>query len=578
MRSASAVVLRPLQFLVWFLSGLVPRRPGRWAFGCWSGHRFGDNAGAVFLHLAENPVAGVEAAWITIDRDIRDRLRADGHRAFLAWSPRGAWWTVRSGVFVYDSLPKDVNYWLSRGARLVLLRHGIGIKQIERAIQAPDHRLHKLFHGTAPQRAIWSVLLPWHRRSPDLLMACSPLHASQGQWFFGTDPDHIRITGFPRHDRFATAVVPDRSSIPTVGRTIPPDRPLYLYLPTFREGLGRQSFDWDALAAAAEAADVTIAVKLHYVDADRGVLGADTLDRAAHLRMVDPHLDPTEAYPHADGMITDFSSAPFDFMLFDRPIIYYVPDAESFVRRRPLTLALDDVAVGARCRDGAELREALIRATTDGIGEYRERHDAIRRRFHTFAPGGAAARVVHEVCDEFVSRSPGASLRLPATVRPAGVNDIDAVVTHNNDAVPAVNELSRAEVAWFLEHAQSFLVIDAPDGTLAGFLIGLAGPGLPYDSLNYAWFSTRYPRFVYVDRVVVAPGGRGQGVGSTLYDAFARRGRADGFPVMLAEVNIRPRNEASLRFHDRHDFAVVGEQDTEGGSKRVVMLERRLDD
>lgn len=402
MWSVVSVVLRPAQFLLYALAGLVPRRAGQWSFGCWSGHRFGDNAGAVFEHLSEHPVDGVSIAWITNEPVIRAQLRAEGHRAYTAWSPAGIWWTLRSGVFVYDSLPKDINFWTSRGANLVLLRHGIGIKKIERAIDATDHRLYQLFHGSALQRLFWRIVLPWHLPVPDLLMACSPTHATQGHWFYGTDTDKIRITGFARHDALLDGAPQDRTSIPTVGPEIPADRPVFVYLPTFREGMARQSFDWEVLAAAAEAADVTIAVKLHYVDADRGVLGVDQLDDSTHLRMIDPYMDPSDAYPHADGMISDFSSAPFDFMLLERPIIYYIPDLESFTDHRPLMYDLEDVAVGPLCETADQLADALLAARRDGIGAHRARYDELRHRFHTYPPGGASQRVVDAIRAEFL--------------------------------------------------------------------------------------------------------------------------------------------------------------------------------
>ncbi|MEQ8839531.1 MAG: GNAT family N-acetyltransferase [Acidimicrobiales bacterium] len=166
-------------------------------------------------------------------------------------------------------------------------------------------------------------------------------------------------------------------------------------------------------------------------------------------------------------------------------------------------------------------------------------------------------------------------------IRPVADADLDEILAHNNAAVPAVNSLTRADLERFVEIAHSFLVIEAPDRTrveaIAGFLIGL-GPGADYDSLNYAWFSERYGSFVYVDRVVVAASGRGAGVGTRLYEEFARRGRDDAAPVMLAEVNIVPRNDISLAFHEARRFRSVGEQDTEGGTKRVTLLEKRLFD
>ncbi|MFQ5556690.1 MAG: GNAT family N-acetyltransferase [Acidimicrobiales bacterium] len=172
-------------------------------------------------------------------------------------------------------------------------------------------------------------------------------------------------------------------------------------------------------------------------------------------------------------------------------------------------------------------------------------------------------------------------MRRPGTpsTRPMSRSDLDAVLELNNAAVPAVNELTMADLEWFAEVAHTFLVVDrggGGDGSVAGFLIGLDGPGLDYHSLNYRWFSERYDRFVYVDRIVVAESARGRGTGGSLYDAFAVEGRADGHHVMLAEVNLRPPNAGSLRFHRRHGFVRVGEQDTEGGAKRVTLLARDL--
>ncbi|NNE42793.1 MAG: GNAT family N-acetyltransferase, partial [Gemmatimonadetes bacterium] len=47
-------------------------------------------------------------------------------------------------------------------------------------------------------------------------------------------------------------------------------------------------------------------------------------------------------------------------------------------------------------------------------------------------------------------------------------------------------------------------------------------------------------------------------------------------PMITCEVNTRPRNDGSLRFHARLGFREVGTQETEGGAKAVSLLEKRL--
>ena len=104
-------------------------------------------------------------------------------------------------------------------------------------------------------------------------------------------------------------------------------------------------------------------------------------------------------------------------------------------------------------------------------------------------------------------------------------------------------------------------------GAFAGFCLTMA-PGADYESLNYQWFSSRYEEFTYLDRIVVSSASRNEGLGAALYAELELR--IAGTPRwLLCEVNVKPLNEGSLRFHRRIGFTEVGQQDTEGGTKRV---------
>jgi predicted GNAT superfamily acetyltransferase len=152
--------------------------------------------------------------------------------------------------------------------------------------------------------------------------------------------------------------------------------------------------------------------------------------------------------------------------------------------------------------------------------------------------------------------------------------DFDAVLDLNSAAVPAVSTLDAAGLAGLVDQARALVVADAGDG-LAGFLMLLDGPGRGYDSLNYAWFSSRFSSFLYVDRVVVGPDSQRQGIGRQFYEYAIELGASE-YPVLCAEVNTRPLNQQSLDFHDTFGFESVGSQDTEGGTKTVRMLARSL--
>lgn len=152
-------------------------------------------------------------------------------------------------------------------------------------------------------------------------------------------------------------------------------------------------------------------------------------------------------------------------------------------------------------------------------------------------------------------------------------NDLEQVWTLNEDSVPHVSQIDREEIQWFANHAHYFRVARVGQ-ELAGFLIGLR-PGLPYASLNYQWFSERYADFAYIDRVAVAASARRLGVATRLYEDFAAAHGNDA-GVMTCEVNIRPANDSSMRYHRQYGFAQAGMQQTEDGKKEVALLEIRL--
>jgi predicted GNAT superfamily acetyltransferase len=116
--------------------------------------------------------------------------------------------------------------------------------------------------------------------------------------------------------------------------------------------------------------------------------------------------------------------------------------------------------------------------------------------------------------------------------------------------------------------------VAAADQQVLAFLIGLR-PGLDYHSPNYQWFCDRYGEFGYIDRVAVAATARRLGLATTMYRDF-ESSLPDAVPVMTCEVNLRPPNESSMRFHERSGFERVATQVIDNGAKEVALLAKVL--
>ncbi|MGY8710565.1 GNAT family N-acetyltransferase [Bradyrhizobium sp. 18BD] len=147
------------------------------------------------------------------------------------------------------------------------------------------------------------------------------------------------------------------------------------------------------------------------------------------------------------------------------------------------------------------------------------------------------------------------------------------------DALLALNNSHAEELSWLERERLQDLVAQAfyarRIGNLDAFMIALDQDG-QYDSPNFLWFRSRYARFVYVDRIVVAASARGMGCARWLYaDLFDRAAEA-GHDRIVCEVNQQPPNPASDAFHAALGFAEVGSASIHNDSKTVRYLSRTL--
>ena len=154
-------------------------------------------------------------------------------------------------------------------------------------------------------------------------------------------------------------------------------------------------------------------------------------------------------------------------------------------------------------------------------------------------------------------------------IKPSTEIDFPHILELNKAAIPAVNLLSEQEIQNLFSQAKYFHSLWL-NKEVIGFLIGL-GPGAIYDSPNYRWFELRYDRFLYIDRIVIDPTHQGLGYGRLFYDNL-RESVGQQFPKITCEVNLRPKNESSLRFHRLYGFRQVGTQETEEGEKQVSLM------
>ncbi len=156
--------------------------------------------------------------------------------------------------------------------------------------------------------------------------------------------------------------------------------------------------------------------------------------------------------------------------------------------------------------------------------------------------------------------------KLRQFVKRRGMNPISpALLDLNNRHKAELSELTSARLAELVAMAYLARIVGEADALLLAFDERAA-----YDSPNYLWFRARYPRFAYVDRVVVDPAQRGRGLARQLYGELFDKARADDLTLVGCEVNIDPPNPISDAFHAALGFREAGRATVNGKTVRYL--------
>ena len=157
------------------------------------------------------------------------------------------------------------------------------------------------------------------------------------------------------------------------------------------------------------------------------------------------------------------------------------------------------------------------------------------------------------------------------SLRPAEPRDYPFILALNAANVDVLAPMDEEKIRLFTEWAELFQIAEV-DGAPAAFLIALREGVADYWSENYKWFSAHYPRFLYVDRIVIDEPYRKVGLGRRLYQAVIDHARATDVSVVTAEIDTEPvYNDASLRFHAAMGFREVGAQYVRNGTIKVSL-------
>jgi CDP-glycerol glycerophosphotransferase (TagB/SpsB family) len=152
------------------------------------------------------------------------------------------------------------------------------------------------------------------------------------------------------------------------------DNKIILYAPTHRESNTKIAFDFELLNKELEKKNAIFIVKLHPF-----VLEYYTIHKEKEYSNIFFHNAYGDIYPllkYVDILVSDYSSIVYDFLLLNKPIIFYIYDINEYIKNVSLLFDYDEYSPGIKVYTQNELLKALNEKDI-----YQEEREKIRDKF-----------------------------------------------------------------------------------------------------------------------------------------------------------------------------------------------------
>lgn len=330
--------------------------------------KFLDNTKYFFLQARSLLPSATRMVFVTERRDVVALLAGSGCEVLIYPSFAGTWFLLRAGTLIVDSSEWVSNWrrFLLAGAKKIQLWHGVGYKRIEldkwkneaHGGQLPFwphvYQLRKLAYLITGRLLRYDVVNTTSQFYRDRVF--EPAFAAR----------QFLVAGYPRNTfgcaDGAVSELAWKNTDPRLAASIPEwhrqGRRIILLAPTFRDAGGLpMNLSTDSIMLLenwCRENRAELVFKFHPVEKSA------VLQAGQHLHVCDPDSDLYPLMPYSSALVTDYSSIYMDYLLLDRPVLFFVPDLDEYVRNdRQFQFDFLEMTPGPKPRSWRELIASL---------------------------------------------------------------------------------------------------------------------------------------------------------------------------------------------------------------------------
>lgn len=278
---------------------------------------------------------------------------------------------LRTEVIVVDSTPNRLIGILSFRKKVVQLWHGNGMKEIALMTMSKNKIIFNL--RKAVTYFIGSLI------KYDLIYFTGEFAYNARKTAFSYKG--VSYNGQPRNDVIFNARTDNNRNI--------------LYVPTWREGnVSTLAYvDLNKIDDYCYKNDVIFNLKLHPQEK------FSTKNNFKAIKILDKNVDIYDELKNTDIMITDYSSIYFDFLLLDRPLIFFAFDKEDYLSHRNIVYDYDEITPGLKVFNTEELIEEINNLIIFHKDLYKEDRKNVRNLFYEYQDDMSCSRATKDIIE-----------------------------------------------------------------------------------------------------------------------------------------------------------------------------------
>ena len=360
-------------------------------FGSWFGEKFADNSRFLFQYMTDHKdeLGLRRVGWATRSEDIYNQLKSMGYEVYLMGTEESKNFHKVAGYHIicdssddFAKVPTDIETKYSWRAKRINLWHGVvSFKGVGYGTRDYEQKKkdHPFIYGVRETLHKWSVFRKFAESSGGwgdcYFLSTTPFKTeSMIKYFMLPEKRYIesavaRLCGNVKHLPVESKVI---SMMEKHNKCI-------CYFPTFR---GQNStFDvtepGKALQDLLREKDILWVQKFHSASAAR----TSVLNLDGNVVTLPHDFDINTIIPHADAIVTDYSSVTGDAIFYDKPLIFYIPDFEEYNSTdRGFIVEPSSVMAGPKPSNIEELKKAVL-ASTEQEFTPDEKYLEIKKRY-----------------------------------------------------------------------------------------------------------------------------------------------------------------------------------------------------